>query len=210
MNILKTEKFPYLLTILFALIGWSLTHSVDRLINSPIIEYKLKKECSGNGRKLVSYEITNISRDRLFENIEFKLLCKRGCKGKFLQAKLKLPPPMDISEEVEMDDDYVKFSIPELHPDWKLLLTVEMSEDFNPTLHFSSKKSANDNKPIRLLRSSFETYLIKHELKIIIGLIVFWSLLIILYLVLIGGKNNSGSREAPCQSKNPKTEVGNA
>lgn len=202
MNILKTEKFPYLLTILFALIGWGLTHSVDRLINSPIIEYKLKKEFSENGGKTVSYEITNISRDRLFENLEFKLLCKRGYKGKFLKAKSKPFPPMDLPEEVEFGDEYVKITIPEFHPDWKFILTVKMSEDFYPTLHFSSKNSATGNKPIRLLQSGFETCIIKHELQIIVGLIALWLLTIVIYLALIGKKNNSEPDVKPCQAGN--------
>ena len=198
-DILRTEKFPYLLTILFALIGWGLTHSVDRLINSPIIEYKLTKEFTENRKQLVSYEITNISRDRLFQNIEFKLLHKRGSKGKLSQANSKTFPPMDLPEQVQFGAEYATITIPEFHPDWKFVLTVEMSEDFYPTLHFSSKNPAAGNRPIRLLRSGFETYIIKHELQIIVGLIALWLLTIVIYLAFIAKHNNAEPETKPCQ-----------
>ena len=43
LKLTRIEKIPYIITILIAFTGWGMTHIVNRLLQSPIIEYNLQK-----------------------------------------------------------------------------------------------------------------------------------------------------------------------
>ena len=184
-NILKIDKLPYLLTVLFVLIGWGLTHTVDRLLKSPIIEYKIIYKDSQDKSQLLVYEIANISRDKVFRNLQFELLLTDTRKGKFKgdECTLLICPPMNITKEPETGDDTFRFFLEEFHPNWKIGVSLKLSGDNNPTLHFST--IADDgkyrNQPVMLLQSSFETFLVKHEFGIIVILLIAWCFLILIY-----------------------------
>jgi len=63
-NILLLEKVPYLLTVLFALVGWAVVHIVDRIEKTPTIEYCVETT-HGSSKNHYEYTITNISHDVL-------------------------------------------------------------------------------------------------------------------------------------------------
>lgn len=190
-KILTNKEFPYLLTILFVLVGWSFTHVVNRLLQSPTLEYKIRE--SREKANSLSYEIENITRDKLFKDLTFLLLFDGPAKEKLIKADLVVLPPARISGEVKLppvvEAEYAKFFVPEFHPNWRMALKVELkvglSEKEYPRLRFST----GDDKPIRLVPASFETFLVKHEFSIILILLVSWSLLIISYLYCLGKAN---------------------
>jgi len=191
MSVFKIDKLPYLLTILFVLVGWGLKHSVDRLLKSPIIEYKMEKSGLKKGQ-LIVYEITNISRDTVFRNLQFEFLVDTE-KSKFMQDKCKLTihPPLNIQKRADKGDGHFKFSLEEFHPSCKVGVDLELSGDVSPTLHFStiSDSGSPTSQPVMLLSSSFDTLLVKHELGIIKVLVLVWVALILVFLFAIKRSN---------------------
>lgn len=72
-NLIKLDKIPYLLTVLFLLLGWSVSHIADRLLSAPIVEYHYDEAIKGDV-KTVEYTINNISYDKLYKNLRFSIL----------------------------------------------------------------------------------------------------------------------------------------
>lgn len=199
-DIIKIKKFPYLVTILFLSIGWGLTHIVDRILQSPIIEYKLTvKECSKDW-KILSYLITNISRDKSFQGLKFSLVLEDSKKGRFLSIiGPKLYPPIWESksgEKPHLEPEYVEFDVKELQPNSKVGVEIKLSGDYYPDLRFSS-----ENQTIILLKANCETFLVKNEFYIILGLIGFWFVLIVFYLYCIARNEKNSKSICHCQNE---------
>ncbi len=180
----QQEKMPYLLTLLIALCGWGFTHIVDRLLQSPVVEYEMATTSAENGSQTLRCTITNISRDRLFQDITFKLL-PHSPKYRFSKCKMTIFPPADLEENLECDADYITFAIPEFQPGWRLQVVAELSakaagsaELPEPTLQFTSTKTGNTAKPLRLIRRSWETLFVRYENTFVLLLILCWCLLI--------------------------------
>ena len=62
-NALTAEKAPYIATLLFAAIGWTVTHTVDRWLNMPLIEYDVFHKYN-----VFNLTLENITDDKVFEN----------------------------------------------------------------------------------------------------------------------------------------------
>jgi hypothetical protein len=176
-TILRSEKIPYLLTILFALLSWSLTHIVSRTIEAPTMEYTIKEKLSEKGIE-VTYTVSNISRNKLFENINFHLILK---SGSILNSPIiSMQKPMDVKDvdKPTSGNNYINWTIPELHPGWEFKIWMRISKDGDHALHFNT----DSNKPIRLIESSFETFLLRNEFRIIKYMILSWLILIVIYI----------------------------
>ena len=211
-NILTLEKIPYLLTMLFALIGWTLTHIADRLLQSPIIEYRVEEQQDNNDRT-VSLTLTNISKDKLFKDVQFDWLIQDINKGKFIRDSSYLTefPPMTLQTTEETEEDHVRFTIKEFHPSWKLQLTSKVLGSALPTLHFSTMSNIQEKnptvEPIFLIDASFETFLVKNELEILFYLLLLWFLLIMAYIILFFSKAKSFGND---QGKNSRHHAYNS
>ena len=176
------EKIPYLITILVALIGWGLTHTVDRVISFPIIEYNKKINSNEKGKE-IEYFITNISRDTLFQNLTFEFLLKEGeylvdhCDVEFIL-------PMTSKERPNKGEDFFSITLAEFHPQWKFIIKLKTLGKAEPKFifHTESVVETSNKQPIILHKSSLQTFLVKHEFRIIFGMIITWIIVIILTL----------------------------
>ena len=76
-NIFLTEKIPFALAALFAVFAWSVTQIVDRVVESPTIEYKIGIENivskSGGPAKRLVVKLTNLSSKKTFEDLQIVL-----------------------------------------------------------------------------------------------------------------------------------------
>ena len=69
-SIRSKEKVPYVVPLLVAMIAWGIQHFVDRVLDSPSIEYQVKTAGSSRGTR-VEYILTNLSRNILFTSVHF-------------------------------------------------------------------------------------------------------------------------------------------
>jgi len=182
----KMESCPYLLTLLFVALGWTLTHFVTQIGNSPIIEYN---KTLSNDHKVISYVVQNISRTVRFEGLEFYIILdekKEGrCQGK---PNLEVYPPLhlgkDPKEPICLEGREAIFKIKEFHPYSTILMTVQSDKETDAKIRLISKKA------VRFLKSNYQTFFIKYELELLISIISFWIVLILCYFIFLnkGGK----------------------
>jgi len=177
---LKNENLPYLLTLLFVALGWTLTHFATQIGNSPIIEYKktLSEDFKG-----IDFVIQNISRNTKFDNLHFYILFdddKKGrCQGK---PELKIYPPLHLGkdrEEPTCNDNEIILKIKEFQPYSKILLSVKADKKMDAEITLTSKNA------VRLIESNYQTFFVKFELEILISIILFWVVCIIFYFICL-------------------------
>jgi len=184
MNIFKIDKFPYLLTILFALSAWSLSKIVDDLESSSILEYKLSQSRTNGDSSVVYYELTNITK-RNFKKLSLKLSYFKSADGKIYAANILTEPPADkdsISfENDEKNMEFAKFFISQMQPGWRYILEVRFTGPTQPVLHYYS----DINETVNLKEYGFETFLVRHENLIIVILLICWIILIVVYCIII-------------------------
>lgn len=183
-NMLKTEKIPYLLTALFLMIGWSVNHSVTRLLSTPIIEYSIQESKRDNGERLVEAIISNVSRDRLFTKTTFMLLM---ADGKVIAEPHIEPISLYAGPQPKFGDTFVSIPLPELHPGWGVRVSYRTTSSKTPIITFSNESG----QAIRLTPKGIETILIRNEMKIHVLLIFTWFVLIGLYFVMLPDKSEA-------------------
>lgn len=184
---LRLAKAPYVVTILFASIGWGVTHTVDRLLASPIIEFTTELKPTATNKTIV-VTLHNISHDKIFKKLSFTLMLPEGT-GTFVSAKkVPVPPAWDGDIDASAEGHTANFLFPALHPGWEVRLIAKFSGDSSPTLYLQDSETA-----VRLVSPSWETFLVTYELQFIIGMIVTWAILVL--VLLMTGVNSSEPRE---------------
>jgi len=185
---LTTEKTPYILTILFLALGWTVTQVSTDLAKSPIIEYQSCKKNHPNVTEHI-FTITNISSEKLFTNLKFTLRpvdTTAKCLGK---PEMIIPPPTELkgtspdvgaTEPECIQDKYAVYKLPQFQPgaSIQLVMKTDKSSDIN--------KYVWCKEAVRLVELSFfKTTIVKERLQIMIWSIAIWAILIIIYSLIV-------------------------
>jgi hypothetical protein len=176
---LAKEKMPYLVTLLFGALGWGATHTVDRLLESPIIEYTTWAAPATQFR-IFSLSIYNVSQKQAFNGLTLVFLLPKG-SGKFLPNSARIvasPPAWEGEAAPDTRQQSIIFTLPTLHPDGQVRFEAGFEGDTLPAIRLSTAVG-----PVRLVPPSLETFLVKHELCVLIGMMLFWALCILVLLL---------------------------
>jgi hypothetical protein len=106
----------------------------------------------------------------------------------FFQANLQI-------EKYQKGKNFANFVIAELIPGSKYKLRVKYSGEITPEFIFKAEQSGHPNPPFYFKESSLITLIAKNEFGIIFGIILFWTILIILYMYNL--KQNSNESRPP-------------
>jgi len=176
---LRSSSAPYVLTILFASVGWGITHAVDRVLKSPALEFRPKVSELDSSQKKFRVQIENISRDRSFSDLEFVFLLDPKQSGRFVSSPSVIPvsPAWEGDQAPEQKDHSVVFPIPMVHPGWLLTLEAQYTGPQQPA--FRLRKSG---QPVRLVTPSAETFFVKHEISFIGGTILLWLIVVVVII----------------------------
>ena len=176
-NILKTEKFPYLLVMLFAVLAYGLTHITDRLTSLPLIKYDINRSTE-KGIYVLEYVVTNITKDKEYEELDF-LIAPEEESDTISMGICRILPPIKINSTKDIfnwDKRTVSFHLEKFQPNCTFLIKIKKHHSVEPPLRITSKST------IYLSKSSYQTYVLEHEIPILIVLILCCIGLIILYL----------------------------
>src|SRR4051812_13580528 len=72
-HLLLLKEVPWLVGLMVTMLGWSLTHVVDRLTGAPLISYKLELSAKDGEPHSGSFVVRNLTRDIAFKNLRFQL-----------------------------------------------------------------------------------------------------------------------------------------
>jgi hypothetical protein len=196
---LTRENFPYLLTIIIAIIGFQLNYLIHTTVESPIVEYELKKvhEKSEAGQAISNYEceITNITNTTSFKNIEIHFLFPEGTNAAILDPSFQVIPPSSLYNVGmnTLNDRIVEFTIDRLQPGFKYLLTftTKMKEGENhlPNIYLQSANA------IKIKPKSLLTTLVEHQSFVNSIILAMLIILVVLYIPIILKKKEPSSDE---------------
>jgi len=188
------DKVPYLVTLVFGVLGWTLVHIDDELTQSPTVESQEVQGASAGvqplpceGKKAPDdevvakgFDIENLSRSTSFSSLEF-VLHSRDSDPRFQGVRLVPDPPAVLPDEAEPETcgaDYAKFQIPQLQPGWRFRLLVWMPKNKpDPYLTYSTDEA------VRLEPQSWETSAVRHERSILEGFAGVAALILILWAI---------------------------
>jgi len=177
LKLLSKDTVPYLLTVLFATLGWTLTTFVSQIGSSPIIEYTKTRS---NNLTEVTFEVQNISKNIKFTNLIFYILLNDNEPGRCVGKPVIVPiAPLhfgkDREEPICREGVESVFLIDEFHPYSKVSMSVIANGKTDAEIRLTSSNA------VLLKEENYQTRLIKYELEILIFMIAFWTVCIIMF-----------------------------
>lgn len=161
---LNKKETPYLITILVALAGWSITHVADRVLKSPVVEYTISTNTTVDPR-IIKVSALNLS-NKAFANLRFEL---QGANVKACNPPMAFEPPAWASSSgPEEGTDGVGFVISQLQPNWQITICGLYRGDKAPI--FVLKDAGGPDQPIELRQPALATWVLKNEACLMIVL----------------------------------------
>ncbi len=172
-SLTRRTAFPYFVTLLLAILAWTVTHTVDRLITLPLLKYT-QTEVSGGQ---LTFEFENITSSVNFKNLTILI------RGENTDNRFSDPVTTIVgggwygSALLNSTRDAVQLTIKNFHPGWKLKLSTTMAGGGEPQVQLKGA-----GVPTILEPSSWRTILVESELLILacftffaIFAIVWWA-----------------------------------
>lgn len=191
-NIYLKEKGPYLLTLLFAALAWTINQVSEDISSAPTIE--VMKASSLEDGPAVVYTITNISKNSVFKDLLFAVHLDGKTPAKCVQRpRLKAFPPVKIWSDdptkierpICKSDLVAEYKVEQLQPGGRVQLIMKVSQLSGTELYVKSDSA------IRVKETSLETLLLKYKFQMLVSLVVIWGLAIFYYIIcLIKGDTN--------------------
>lgn len=182
LKILKAEKFPYFLTVLFTIIVIQFNYTIDSIFKTPIIEYSYIKTNIKNEEGLFQkiLLIKNISTDKSIESFHLQLRYRSRSKIILKYPDIDPIPPATI---IQKDPQYTQdkllyYPIQIIQPEMSYELkfyTDEINE--NPFLFF------NCSQPIRLKEKSLYTWFLRNHILLNLVFMLLFFIISIIYLL---------------------------
>lgn len=175
-NLLKQEKVPYFLAILFAIVAYTLTHIVDRLSLQPIVRYSVDRDFSKKECRL-TYHVKNITTDKTFDSVDFLIIPTND--DSINAGDVNVFPPMKLNSTADftgIKSNVFAFHLGNFQPNSKFDIYLEKKKGSEPDIRIFSKST------VVLQKASFETFLIENEILILISVMVVCISIIIWYI----------------------------
>jgi hypothetical protein len=194
-KIITLKDFPFLLTLLFGLIGYQVNNITDNILNSPSIEFDLSvRNSEKRGDEIYkSYEcvITNITNNKLFKDLTINFKRTKNSSLKIYNPKMTPLPPSSqhYIDPESLDKKILIYTVLKLQPGDKYRLNFETkskidSANDHPEIFLTS------NDPVRITEKSISTWFVKNFNLINLILIIFWTILIIIYFSTLNSNSN--------------------
>lgn len=157
------QEAPWITTLALGCAGWFLTHAVDRVMNSPTLEYQLATDQAATGGT-VRLQLTNLTRDRAFDEVRVVLI--GSDEDRFDRPSIRAVQPADDgSSPPQIAGNTVTFTIARMQPGSVYRLAIDHRTAAVPALRITSDASV-----IRPVAPSAATSFARHELACLLAL----------------------------------------
>ena len=156
---MNTDKAPMIVTLALVIIGWAVTHVVDRVISAPTIEdYTVTKIVDKH--PVLYIRLTNLADATTFRNLSLKIFPPSGTTI----GRLRVIPvaPASAGDERSVNDGRLSAwaQIAEIQPGNVFYGRVPYTGDQPPLVQISLV-----NATARIVEPSLETWFVKHEIE---------------------------------------------
>jgi hypothetical protein len=182
------ERLSYFITAVAAVLGWLITHYVDRVTQTPTVEYTISQGSSG-AHSRATYRLTNVNRTQAFGPIEVRFIAAEGSP---IRSKLVVRPTEPASEgrnPGKTSPGSAAFDLPMIYPGQTFTFELTHEGPARPHLYLST---AGDAQVVRFTGRSLDTWVATNETEIVLALIILWAAVL---FGLVGFAIRAGSRE---------------
>jgi hypothetical protein len=114
----------------------------------------------------------NITRDKRFRDV--RMVLTASADGLFTEGSvIPAQPASEGDKPYQMVGRTFEFTFPALQPGWKIEIFVEYTGSSPPSIRLSSS-----DQTIYAVTPSVETFLVEHEIGVLIGLALTWMILL--------------------------------
>jgi len=186
------SELPRLLLELFGFttfigaLAWALTHVVDRIVDSPTIEYKITNKRIGDDRSQaweIRANVVNLSQKNTFRDAKFLFVAGANENGKPLNTTFDVnedyteivfhgPSLPEGKRRAKVQIPGAEFIVPILPPGARVELITRYFGKDEP--RFMGAPAIRGNESFALRERSLFTFLVANELYVIVGLLVLW------------------------------------
>lgn len=176
------DKLPYLLSMLFIGVGYLITYLTEDINNYPLIEYDVNFQKKNDSLEIYHYKIKigNITNNKMFKKLTLFVDYNNDKGYKILKARPKFKSPLYFKEYNIPDLNnglFYEFDLTNFQPNWSFVIYVDVSGNLAPTISFTSDELINFQK------RSIKTIAFKNKSYLLIGLVVLWIMVIIIYFI---------------------------
>jgi hypothetical protein len=218
---LLSENKSFLVIVLVAILGWSLTRLVDTVTSGPALEYSVNilksDESSHKPRMLITLE--NLSREETITDIRVYVTIDGDAKPIPGSCDIQLQQPnytpgsniaIDAATEGNnnsntkytqcwesdtQDQKFIQFGIRSLFPGTAANLEASLSRAVD-NKNITMMLQANTNiQGLRPISKGYITYIVKHESQILLAVIVGSLLIIILSILYVASRQIQLTRQ---------------
>jgi len=174
-SILSSLQTPALVTVLLGMVGWNITHTVDRVVSSPIAEYSFRTlGTSATGTTKFVVELANLSLDEEFGGTEIYLRKRDGLADVTFRTPPKVIPRPPVywggkDAVTSFSPDGVALTIPYWPPKGELEVNGFYDGHDVPII-----QAVLPNKAVQMIERNTLTRLVRYEIWILVGLTVLW------------------------------------
>ena len=163
---LETNKAPLIVTLVLAIVGWAVAHTVDRITAAPTIEFDTETY-NRHGQNIFVVKLINLSFDRAFRDLLLQLQASSG--GRITDFNiLPVEPGFEGNEPTHvLPTGDAWFSFAEIQPEGTFFARAVYTGD-PPRVRISLKDGT-----ARIVTGSLETFLVQWEIVIFAVLIAF-------------------------------------
>lgn len=182
--LLIADKAPLGFVALAGFVAWGVTHIVDRVVESPTLEYKCSVKEAAVGKRHVTCLVRNLSRDKVFTGLHLIVRLPEGSAGTLTDPKIEWLGPTHPGSQGRPPEAYgssAEYLIPALLPDASAGLHASLSA----VSRVEFRMWAEGNGAVRCVNSNWATWVVRNEIAIMLTLLVLAVLAIPVYLLLV-------------------------
>ena len=192
----NSHSFPTLfaeffgLATFFGALTWVVQHTVDRLVDSPTIEYEITRKRIGDDRSNlweIRANVINLSRKNTFRNAKFLFVSRSDENGNALDTLFDVnqdhtemvfhgPALPEGKRRAKVQIPGAEFVVPVLAPGARVELITRYFGKDEP--RFVGAPSVEGSESFALVEKSIVTLLVAHELSAMVGILVLWLLIL--------------------------------
>lgn len=190
MNLIKLEKAPFLLSIIFAIIAIQFNYIIDNIFETPIIEYEFVESNEVNESGLIrkSLRIKNISTNHQIQNLNLELRAIKNSKQILSEPSISPIPPAfhEYSDNypTSIKNRILTYFISGIQPghSYELIFFTDVTND--PIIHIENSQA------LTIYESSLYTFILRNKIGINLVLLVTFLSLSIVYLLKLNRSEN--------------------
>lgn len=218
---LRRTEVPFIATVLLAAVAWGTNYVVDRVVDTPFVQYSISKsDITIEGEapvKQITISLANLSVNTLFEGtffyirkvspdtdlvfLEFPEKNLRNRVESLSHVWLAHDPEACPKGIVNWDFNGVEYCVPNLPPSGAVNLIAYYRGTDEPIFQGRARR------PMKLQEPSFLTWIVRYDVEVIGGAIAIWLTLSLLLLFRGGGNPQLGSQQGSSGSTQKSSVV---